>query len=165
MDFEIRAIDPVVVKELLETDDAGHAPRVISDASGGSPLRCCLTKSAPGEQVALVSFAPLRRWAAETGADPGAYDEQGPIFIHAAPCAGSQADGWPSAHSSSSRVLRAYNPAGQIIGGRLLPAGQDPAEAIEEIFSDPRAALIHVRAVEFGCFQFEIRPALRDLAR
>jgi hypothetical protein len=161
MDFEIRAIDAAAVKELLDIDDAGKAPRIISDTLGGSPLRCCLTESAPGELIALLSYAPLRRWAAKTGADPGPYDEQGPIFVHAAPCRGPQAIGWPSAHRSSSRVLRAYGSAGQIIGGRLLPAGHDPAAAIQTLLGDPKVALLHVRGVEFGCFHFEIQPVTR----
>ncbi|MBO3749242.1 DUF1203 domain-containing protein [Streptosporangiaceae bacterium NEAU-GS5] len=162
MEFEIRAIDPTVVKELLDTDDAGREPRFMIDESGGSPLRCCLAKAAPGERIALLSYAPLRRWAAETGADPGPYDEQGPIFVHAGTCPGPQTSGWPAAHAGSSRVLRAYGTAGAILGGTLLPAGHDPAEATQAIhtmLADPQVALIHVRALEYGCFQFEIRPA------
>src|SRR5262245_9333979 len=120
MSFEIRGIAPAVVKELLDTDDAGRAPRPLTDEEGGSPLRCCLTKAEPGERIALLSYAPLRRWAAETGADPGPYDEQGPIFVHAEPCSGTQASGWPAAHAGSQRVLRAYNADGRILGGRLL---------------------------------------------
>ncbi|MGW3510169.1 DUF1203 domain-containing protein, partial [Streptomyces sp. NPDC000994] len=37
----------------------------LSLMSCGAPLRCCLRRSEPGERIALVSYAPLRRWAAE----------------------------------------------------------------------------------------------------
>jgi catechol 2,3-dioxygenase-like lactoylglutathione lyase family enzyme len=67
--YEIRAIAPDVLTELRERDDAGALPRLLVDEEGGSPLRCCLRRIDPGERVALVSYAPLRRWARQTGAD------------------------------------------------------------------------------------------------
>ncbi|CAM5407670.1 hypothetical protein SXANM310S_06108 [Streptomyces xanthochromogenes] len=35
----------------------------------------------------------------------------------------------------------------------------DPAvlAALDDAFSDPEVALVHVRAVEYGCYQFEVR--------
>jgi Protein of unknown function (DUF1203) len=160
--FEVRAISPAVVSQLRVTDDAGRPPRMVTDSEGGSPLRCCLRQSEPGEQIALVSYAPLRRWARETGADPGPYDEIGPVFIHPGPCAGQQEDGFPSAYVGSRRVFRAYTANGNILGGRLAePEEVRDLEAaavlLAEIFGDPRVALVHARAVDFGCFTFEIR--------
>lgn len=154
MDFTITAIAPDVVAALLERDDAGREPRLLTDDEGGSPLRCCLTKAAPGERIALVSYAPLRRWAAARGIDPGAYDEQGPIFVHAEPCQGAgQRAAWPS---TAHRMLRAYGSAGTILGGHYLPGDGDPETALKDVFDDPEVAVVHVRAVEYGCFQFEV---------
>jgi hypothetical protein len=31
---------------------------------------------------------------------------------------------------------------------------------LDALFEDPEVALIHVRAVEFGCFMFEVRRAV-----
>ncbi|MFC3983984.1 MULTISPECIES: DUF1203 domain-containing protein [Streptosporangium] len=155
MGYEIRAIDAQVVKELLEGDDAGRPPRVSTEREG-APLRCCLTRAGAGERVALLSYAPLRRWAAERGVDPGAYDEQGPIFVHAGDCPGAGSDGWPAGHESH-RMLRAYATDGHILGGRYLAAGEDPDTALREVFEDPETAVVHVRAIEFGCFHFEVR--------
>lgn len=157
MDIEIRAIAPETVRDLLKRDDAGMPPRLLTDREGGSPLRCCLTRARAEEEIALVSYAPLRRWAAANGVDPGAYDEQGPIFVHAGPCAG-HTGGWPAAHSAH-RILRAYNAAGGIHEGHYLAAGADPEVALKEVLADPEVAVVHVRAVEFGCFQFEVRRA------
>ncbi len=162
--FAVRAIAPEVVRQLLATDDAGNRPRILTDEQGGAPLRCCLRPLQPGERFALISYAPLRRWARETGANPGAYDETGPIFIHAEPCAGPAGTGYPQWLASGHRVLRAYSADGVILGGRLLPGGPDgdPAAAeavLAEMFGDPRVALVHARAVEFGCFTFEVRRA------
>jgi hypothetical protein len=161
--FEVRAIPAAVVRELLNTDDAGNAPLVLTDEDG-SPLRCCLEPAHRGERVALVSYAPLRRWAVETGAAPGAYDEVGPVFIHADPCAGPASTGYPPWLASGSRVLRGYGHDGRIRTGRLVQPDPDcsPAKAelaLRELLDDLDVAVVHARALEFGCFTFEVRRA------
>jgi len=160
--YQIRAIDPGVLGELRQRDDAGAAPWLLVDEEGGSPLRCCLRRISPGERVALVSYAPLRRWARETGADPGPYEETGPVFIHPGPCAGPARPGYPEPLVGSSRVFRSYSADGRILGGRLfgVTEASDASSAetvLAGIFDDPAVALVHVRAVEFGCFIFEAR--------
>ncbi|MET8162831.1 DUF1203 domain-containing protein [Streptomyces sp. NPDC005329] len=150
-----RPVPPEVLDELRSADDAGRPAVPLADEEGGAPLRCCLRHSEPGELIALVSYAPLRRWAAETGADPGPYDEQGPVFIHARECAGPAGGGLP--FTGARRAVRRYSAAGRILGGRLVedPDGFDAAFA--EAFTDPEVALVHVRAVEYGCFLYEVR--------
>ncbi len=157
-----RPIDPSALEQLRDTDDAGRACVPYTDAESGAPLRCCLRPSRTGERIALVSYAPLRRWAAEGWARPGAYDEQGPVFIHAEECGGpGETDGYPFARPGALRTLRRYDAEGRIAGGRLLeiPEAATEAfdEAITEAFADPAVALVHIRAVEYGCFQFEVR--------
>lgn len=165
--YEIRAIAPATLRALRVRDDAGQAPRSVVDEEGGTPLRCCLARSTPGERLLLVSYAPLRRWAAETGADPGAYDEVGPIFIHPDECAGwpgegAATEGYPQAMRGELRVLRAYSARGEILGGRLLIEGSAERgggidEALEQWYDDPRVAAVHIRAVDYGCFHAETR--------
>ncbi|MGP3973724.1 DUF1203 domain-containing protein [Streptomyces sp. 8N114] len=165
--YEIRAIPPRTLDELRTRDDAGAPPRRVVDEEGGNPLRCCLERSKPGEALALVSYAPLRRWARETGADPGAYDEVGPVFIHHHDCGGwsGAPDGsYPEAMRGARRTLRAYSTEGRILGGLLLDQGREGAPTLEEgltrLYGDPRVAVVHVRAVEFGCFHLETRRAV-----
>ncbi|GLP69922.1 hypothetical protein TUSST3_65430 [Streptomyces sp. TUS-ST3] len=146
-------VEPLVLKELRVADDAGRAPSPFTDEEGGAPLRCCLRRSGAGERIALVSYAPLRRWAAETGARPGAYDEQGPVFVHAEECAGPSGDGHPFA--GAHRTVRRYSADGHILGGQLVDAVDN--EALRNAFDDPSVALVHVRAVEYGCFLYEVR--------
>ena len=153
--YTARPITAPVLKELRALDDAGRPPVPRTDEEGGAPLRCCLRRSEPGETIALVSYAPLRRWAAQTGADPGAYDEQGPVFLHAEECAGPEGDALP--FTRAHRVLRRYSADGRILGGRLVEAPEDFAPALTEAFADPGVALVHVRAVEYGCFLYEVR--------
>lgn len=158
--YEITPIEPDVLDQLRERDDAGNPPRLLVDEEGGSPLRCCLRPIRPGEKVALVSYAPLRRWAARTGAEPGPYDEVGPVFIHPDPCGGYQTRDFPVAVAQGRRVLRCYSADGRILGGRLVEPDRSARAArdvLAELFEDPEVALVHIRAVEFGCFTFEAR--------
>ncbi|MGV4925853.1 DUF1203 domain-containing protein [Streptomyces sp. BHT-5-2] len=163
-------VDATVLKELRVADDAGRpcAPYVATPDDEGSPLRCCLRPITPGERIALVSYAPLRRWAAATGADPGAYDEQGPVFIHADDCGGfTPGENYPFDRPGALRTVRRYDARGHIAGGRLL---EIPAEAtagfdaaFDDAFGDPDVVLVHVRALEYGCFHFEVRrPAAEE---
>ncbi|MGJ5751456.1 DUF1203 domain-containing protein [Streptomyces puniciscabiei] len=152
--YRARPVPAGTLKELRSADDAGRPVSPFTDEEGGAPLRCCLRRSAPGELIALVSYAPLRRWAAGTGADPGAYDEQGPVFVHAEECPGPS-DGAALPFTDAHRVLRRYSADGRILGGRLVAT--DFPSALAEAFSDPEVALVHVRAVEYGCFLYEVR--------
>ncbi|MGW6736953.1 DUF1203 domain-containing protein [Streptomyces sp. NPDC055013] len=152
--YPARPIDPTALKELRSADDAGRRTVPVTDEEGGAPLRCCLRRSAPGERIALVSYAPQRRRAAENGVDPGAYDEQGPVFIHAEECGGPDGDALPFANAH--RTVRRYSADGRILGGRLVEPG-DFERAFAEAFADPGVAFIHVRAVEYGCFLYEVR--------
>lgn len=170
-----RPIPAHVLAELRRADDSGqHLRPFVGSETGvpmdavGSPLRCCLRAAEAGELIALVSYAPLRRWAAETGARPGAYDEAGPVFIHADDCSHSAdvdrllaSDDYPHAHPGARRTVRRYDRRGFIIGGRLLNIEEDPTAAfnaaLDDAFADPQVALVHIRALEYGCFHFEVR--------
>ncbi|EFF88894.1 conserved hypothetical protein, partial [Streptomyces sp. e14] len=122
-------VPAAALRELRAADDAGQPlqPYTAREdgvplACVGSPLRCCLRGIEPGERVALVSYAPLRRWAAQTGARPGAYDETGPVFIHADPCAGPSvpAGTFRSAGRERCAPSAATTPGGHIVRGPPL---------------------------------------------
>ena len=53
-------------------------------------------------------------------------------------------------------MVRRYSPDGRILGGRLVePGGLEAAFA--QAFADPAVEFVHVRAVEYGCFLYEVR--------
>jgi hypothetical protein len=160
--YEVRAIESNVVASLRELDDAGRRPRLVRTHGGGSPLRCCLRLSRPNEPLALVSYAPLRRWAAERSVDPGPYDEVGPVFVHPLECDGISDRGLPAELLAAPRVFRRYDATGSIAGGRLVEPDEDAERVLDEQFADPETELVHVRALEFGCFTFEVRRVRAD---
>lgn len=160
-DYTVHAIAPEVLAGLRVADDLGRAMRPFADDEGGGPLRCCLRYSNPGEKIALVSYGPLHRWATATGADPGAYDERGPIFIHADAddCEGPEPGGRYPLGMHGRRVFRAYDAAGHILRGELVEAAPegDPDAVLRSFFAEPEVALVHVRALGHGCFVMEAR--------
>ncbi|BAJ30510.1 MULTISPECIES: DUF1203 domain-containing protein [Kitasatospora] len=155
--MDVRAVPAEVLAGLRRADDAGRARAAETTEAGGHPLRCCLTRARPGDRIVLLSYAPLLRWAAETGCDPGPYLETGPVFVHAEPCAGHPG-GWPAGFHGGHRVLRAYSADGRILGGRIGEPEELPLIAAE-LLADPANAVLHVRAVEYGCFLHEVRRA------
>ena len=160
MNYQIRPLTGDVLGQLRIRDDAGRPPVPVVDEEGGNPLRCCFRRTEPDEQVVLVSYAPLRRWAARVGVDPGPYNEIGPIFIHARDCGGPVDDGFPQRMLGTRRVLRAYGTDGRIRRGRFLEDVDDLDRArveaeLDELYRDPEVAAVHLRAVEFGCFLVE----------
>jgi hypothetical protein len=111
----------------------------------------------------LLSYAPLRRWAADTGADPGPYDEVGPVFVHADGCDGPADAGFPEGMRGRLRMLRAYGADGRILRGHLVTADAEDVDddrverGLDDLFADPVVAVVHLRTVEFGCFLMEAR--------
>ncbi len=69
-------------------------------------------------------------------------------------------EGYPFSRPGALRTVRRYGAHGRIVGGRLLEIPAEEAKgfdaALDEAFADPEVALVHVRAVEYGCFHFEV---------
>ena len=98
-----------------------------------------------------------------------------PVVRHRFPVVGPQAHGELVPQSQMPKTIgrpearmpsriSAYSAAGGIVGGTLFDAGpeSDPAAAgaaLAELLDDPAVALVHARALEFGCFTFEVRRA------
>jgi hypothetical protein len=131
-------------------DEAGNQVRVQVDTEGGSPLRCCLRESVPGERVLLIAYTPP--------GTRGAYAERGPVFIHAQPCGGYLTpDRYPPGLSHRQQVVRAYNHDGQIADGVLVNDGEHAMTVIGEQLTRPDVTLVHLRNVGYGCYNFAVR--------
>jgi hypothetical protein len=141
-----------LVFEPLPRIPLGRGVRVRVDEEGGAPLRCCLRDSRPGERIALVAVTPE--------GPRGPYQETGPVFVHADPCPGPRDPGYPEDFRRRPQVFRAYDWAGSIVGGTVVPAGRTgQEEAARRLLDDPRVAFVQTRNVVFGCYMLTIRRA------
>jgi hypothetical protein len=128
-----------------------HATRTFTDEAGGSPLRCCLRDSRPGERIALVAVTPE--------GPQGAYRETGPVFLHADRCAGPIDTGYPEEFRRRTQVFRAYDHAGRIVGGEVVRPGTGQEEVAARLLADAGVAFLQTRNVVFGCYMLTIRRA------
>jgi hypothetical protein len=145
-------IQPATLQQIRAAgvDEAGNLLTVQADTEGGSPLRCCLRESAPGERVLLIAYAPP--------GTRGAYAERGPVFIHAGPCGGYLTpDRYPPALSHRPQVVRAYDRDGRIADGVLASNGDHAMTVIRELLARPDVTLVHLRNVGYGCYNFAVR--------
>ena len=147
------AIDPAELDEIRRSgrDTAGNAPVPWPDATG-SPLRCCLRRARPDDEVLLVSYAPLRQRSA--------WREVGPVFVHARPCAGWAEDsGLPPELRQGPRVLRGYREDGSLDYSaiRVVQEGEDVEQPLQELLGDPAVHEVHVRALTEQCFAYRVR--------
>ncbi|MEU4638049.1 DUF1203 domain-containing protein [Micromonospora chalcea] len=147
--FRIRPLPAGTLAELRRTGrDATGQPPEHRRATGGEPLRCCLRDARPDETLLLFGYAPPL--------PPSPYREVGPVFAHAAECAGPHdVTAYPSQWRGREQVLRAYDSRGRIVGGRRHDGG-DPEAVIAELFADPAVDLLHSRNVVYGCWMFAV---------
>jgi len=126
-------------------DEAGNRLSVQVDAEGGSPLRCCLRETRPGERVLLLAYTPP--------GGSGPYAERGPVFIHAGRCEGYQTPGtYPPEFSHRQHVVRAYGHDGRIAAGVLAADGDHASAVIQDLLRRPDVALVQLRNVGYGCY-------------
>jgi hypothetical protein len=130
-------------------DEAGNPLTTQTDTGGGSPLRCCLRETVPGERVLLIAYTPP--------GGRGGYAERGPVFIHAEPCDGYRTPNrYPAGLSHRQQVVRAYDRDGRIAGGVLAEDGEHAIPVIREFLARPEITLIQLRNVGYGCYNFAV---------
>jgi Protein of unknown function (DUF1203) len=131
-------------------DEAGNVLAVQVEEEGGSPLRCCLRATRPGEQVLLIAYTPP--------GGSGGYAERGPVFVHAQPCEGYRTpDQYPPELYGRKQTVRAYNEQGRIEDGVYVEDGEQAGRAIADMLARPGVTLVQLRNVGFGCYNFAVR--------
>jgi hypothetical protein len=131
-------------------DDHGNT-LVARDSEAGLPLRCCLRLSRAGESIALIAYQP--------SALGGPYAEIGPVFVHVDDCGGpADVTSYPPDFAGRRAVLRPYDAAGLMLDGFVAEPGESET-GLKRLFDDRRVALVHVRNVVAGCWNFSVRRA------
>jgi len=152
----VHAIDPAHLDVVRTTGADGHGNRLSPFAATGrgEPLRCCLRYAEPGEQIALISYAPFER--------PSVWREVGPVYIHAARCDGYTPTGrLPEQLATGPRVLRTYR-ADATMNYEHNTVVTDETELrpiIERLLSKPDVATVHVRTLAPQCFLYAVAAA------
>jgi uncharacterized protein DUF1203 len=114
-------------------------------------LRCCLRYAERGEQIALISYAPLAR--------PSVWREVGPVYIHAASCGGYSGSGrLPEQLAHGPRVLRTYtqHDAMNYDHNTVVLDETELEPIIERLLSMPDVATVHVRTLAPRCFLYAV---------
>jgi hypothetical protein len=148
--YQAIAADVLDVLRAARRDEAGNSLEMQIDQDGGSPLRCCLRESRPGERLLLIAYTPP--------GTAGAYAERGPVFVHAERCDGYLTPSeYPPGLAHRQQVVRAYDGQGRIAAGVLAADGQQAQAVIGELLDRPGVELVHLRNVGYGCYNFAVR--------
>ncbi|MEP3247215.1 MAG: DUF1203 domain-containing protein [Sneathiella sp.] len=135
-------------------DAYGQLPeKHISDGEG-LPCRHCLGFIEEGDSFLILSYRPF-----DTAQ---AFAEQGPIFLHAAPCdAYSTQDKLPDMYVPEKEILlRGYDKHDRIVYGTgQVVQNKDVAVTAKSILATTRAHYIHARSATNNCFQYRIETA------
>lgn len=147
MEFTIKPIDRADLAAIHRTGiGAGGVPNEAVALPAGQQLRCCLQRSRDGEQLLLISYAPL---AAERP-----WREAGPVFVHAGECPEPFDGELPGWLDDGPRVLRAYDADGSMLyeQNRIVPAGAGVRATLEMQFAAPEVAEVHLRNELAQCY-------------
>jgi hypothetical protein len=151
--LRVHAIDPARLDVVRNTGADGHGNRLrpFAATGQGEPLRCCLRYAEPGEQITLISYAPFEH--------PSVWTEVGPVYIHAARCAGYTPTGpLPEQLAAGPRVLRTYR-ADDTMNYEHNTVVIDEADLepiIERLLSKPDVTTVHVRTLAPQCFLYAV---------
>jgi hypothetical protein len=146
----VHAIDPARLDAVREAgvDELGNSFTPFAATGEGEPLRCCLRFARPGEQIALISWAPFTQVSV--------WREVGPVYVHAEHCEGYAEAGVPNGLSRGPLLLRSYRADGSMDYGHNTLVG---AEDVEPMLADLLAAgvaTVHVRTVLPQCFLYAV---------
>jgi hypothetical protein len=155
----VHAIDPahLDIVRSIGADGHGNELRPFAATGHGEPLRCCLRYAEPGEQITLISYAPLEA--------PSVWREVGPVYIHAGRCEGYTPTGrLPGQLATGPRVLRTYR-ADDTMNYEHNTVVTDEADLepiIERLLGEPDVATVHVRTLAPQCFLYAVASGSDD---
>ena len=151
--LRVRAIDPARLDVVRATGADGHGNHLhpFAATGQGEPLRCCLRYAEPGEQIALISYAPFEH--------PSVWREVGPVYIHAARCEGYTPTGrLPEQLATGPRVLRTYR-ADDTMNYEHNTVVNDEVDLepiLERLLREPDVTTVHVRTLAPQCFLYAV---------
>ncbi len=149
MSFRIHALPLAPFRPLFAMGDAAlleiGARRMVAEAPHAAPCRVSLVDAEPGERLILLNHRHL-----EAPASP--YRSQGPIFVREAAAEAAPAPAEvPDMLSRRLLSARVYD-ADWMMTDADVVEGRDLAGRLEDWFSDPAVATVHLHTARRGCF-------------
>ena len=147
-----RGVDPEELARVLTSgvDHGGNVVEPFTDADGGWPLRCCLQRSQPGDEIAIIAWSPFD-WH-------GPYRETGPVVVHTRDCAGiaDPIAELPHELDATPMTLRPYGPDHRIAYDhvRHIGCGHSLTREVEALLEIDGIEMVHGRNVRGGCWAF-----------
>ena len=124
---------------------------MIVDAKPGFPCRISLADAEVGETVILLPFTHHEV--------DSPYRASGPIFVRENAKEAQLAPGEvPELVTSRTMSVRAYNKAGMMLDGSIVPGPEIKAH-IKKVFADPKMAYLHVHNAGAGCYSCKVERA------
>jgi len=128
-----------------------NAKRVFADSKPGYPCRVSLTDAEIGEELLLLPYAH------QPAQSP--YQASGPIFVRKDAMQRTVEPGViPDYVRTRLMSARAYDASHQMIDATVCP-GSETEAAIQQMFSNPAVAYLHLHNANRGCFSCTVHRA------
>lgn len=152
MHFRIRGLPAEHFAPLFTLSDEALAGQgaVRRIADGARPCRVSLTDATPGDELILVNY--------EHHAVHSPYRMRFAIYVRQGEETFDQVDTVPEQLRKRSLAVRAFDVDAMMVGWELAEGAQ-LEDAIARLFSDPRAAYLHVHFAAAGCYAARIERA------
>jgi hypothetical protein len=155
MSFRIVGLPAEAFAPLFALSDeeliARCAVRRVADArTPGYPCRISLTDSTPGDELLLVNY--------EHHAVSSPYRMRFAIYVRKGEQTYDEVDQVPEQLRLRKLAVRAFDADAMMLGCELTD-GRELEDAIERLFSDRRAAYLHIHFAAAGCYAARVTRA------
>lgn len=139
MEFLFSGLTDIVVTDGL---------RMVVDEHTKAPCRRCLRDATPGEEVFLTSHDPF-------DAD-SPYRCSSPIFVHVRDCSAYAGTAIPEQLRIRLLSVRSFDEHAMMLDADIVD-GAELGAALERMFADPNADVVHVHNARPGCFAARVQ--------
>lgn len=148
MHFRIRGLPAEKFAHLFNFSDEELAAqeavrRIADDRRPGYPCRVSLTDSQPGDELILVNH--------EHHPVASPYRMRFAVYVRKGEQTYDAIDAVPEQLRLRTLAVRAFDAAAMMVGFELVE-GRKLESAIDRLFTDPRAAYLHVHFAAPGCY-------------
>jgi hypothetical protein len=148
MSFRITGLPAEPFAPLFQMSDTelaerGAVRRIADERQPGYPCRISLTDSRPGDELILVNY--------EHHAVASPYRMRFAVYVRRGETQFDATDEVPAQLRSRALAVRAFDTNAMMVGWELVD-GRELEAAIERLFSDERAAYLHIHFAAPGCY-------------